>query len=282
MIACLVPNIQKTGAMQTAARAAEILHRQGVKVLLAQQPGEECSVPHAQSLPRKAAFEEADLLITVGGDGTILHAARYSLACNKPILGINLGRTGFLATCELDEMEEKLSLLAKGEYTLDRRMLLDVLAKTDPPLRQTALNDTVLYKSDMLHTIDFSVFCDGILVNRSRGDGVIVATPTGSTAYSLSAGGPILDAAVQGIVVTPICAHSLQRPPMVFSASRRLTIQLDTAGRQEVYICSDGAEQTLLPHGCEIEITRSQQYVQLISFYMADQFHAIDQKLKGR
>lgn len=282
MIACLVPNIQKTGALQTAARAAEILHRLGAKVLLAQQPGEECSVPCACSLPRKEAFEEADLLITVGGDGTILHTARYSLACNKPILGINLGRTGFLATCELDEMTEKLSLLAKGEYTLDRRMLLDVFAKTDPPWRQTALNDTVLYKSDMLHTIDFSVFCDGILVNHSRGDGVIVATPTGSTAYSLSAGGPILDAAVQGIVVTPICAHSLQRPPMVFSASRRLTIQLDTAGRQEVYISSDGARQTLLPHGCEIEITRSQQCVRLISFHMADQFHAIDQKLKGR
>lgn len=282
MIACLVPNIQKTGAVQTAARAAAILHRLGAEVLLAQQPGEACSVQYARSLPRQEAFAAADWLITVGGDGTILHAAKHSLAYNKPILGVNLGRTGFLATCELDELEQKLSLLVQGQYTLDQRMLLDVCAKTDPPWRHIALNDTVLYKSDMLHTIDFSVYCDGILVNHSRGDGVIVATPTGSTAYSLSAGGPILDAAVQGIVVTPICAHSLQRPPMVFSASRRLTIQLDTADRQAVYISSDGAEQRLLPHGCEIEIAQAQQWVRLISFHPADQFQAIDQKLKGR
>jgi len=282
MIACLVPNIQKTGAVETAARAPLLLHRLNAEVLLARQPGEECSVPYARSLPRQEAFERADLLITVGGDGTILHTAKHSLAYNKPILGINLGRTGFLATCELDEMEKKLSLLAKGQYTLDKRMLLDVCAKTDPPWQHTALNDMVLYKSDMLHTIDFSVFCDGILVNRSRGDGVIVATPTGSTAYSLSAGGPILDAAVQGIVVTPICAHSLQRPPMVFSAARRLTIQLDAQDRQAVYISSDGAEQRLLPHGCEVEIMQARQCVRLVSFHPADQFQAIDQKLKGR
>lgn len=282
MIVCLVPNVQKPLALKTAARAAAILHRQGVEVLLAQRPGEECSAPHAATLPLQEAFERADLLVTVGGDGTILHAAKHSLGLEKPILGINLGRTGFLATCELDELEQKLSLLAAGRYELDQRMLLDVSAETDPPWRQTALNDIVLYKSDLLHTIDLSVYCDGILVNRIRGDGVIISTPTGSTAYSLSAGGPVLDAAVRAMVVTPICAHSLQSPPMVFSAARRLTIELDAENRQEVCINSDGAQQRLLPQGCRVQIERSPRTVRLVSFRQADQFHAIDQKLKGR
>ncbi len=282
MTICLVPNIQKPQAVETAARAAAILHRQGAELLLALRPGEACSVPHAASLPLQEAFAKADLLITVGGDGTILHAAKNSLEYAKPILGINLGRTGFLATCEVEEMEQKLTLLAQGRYTLDQRMLLDTWSEADPADRQTVLNDITVYKTDMLHTIDLCVFCDDVLTGRFRGDGVIVATPTGSTAYSLSAGGPVLDAAVQAMVVTPICAHSLQSPPMVFSAARRLTIQLDGDARQQVCYSCDGAQQRPMPPHGRILVERSQRCVQLISFHPGDQFRAIDQKLKGR
>ena len=135
---------------------------------------------------------------------------------------------------------------------------------------QTALNDVVLYKGWRMQTIEFAVWCDGTLVNRYRGDGVIVATPTGSTAYSLSAGGPILDARIGGMVVTPICAHSLQSPPMEYT------------GSDPVCVSADGSGDHSLSPGAQVEISLADSHLDLISFNPADQFMAIDKKLKGR
>ncbi len=122
-------------------------------------------------------------------------------------LGINLGRCGFLATCEVSEMEAKLSAVARGEFSVDNRMLLYVRVLGHDGWEGHALNDVVVTKGRLQQAIDFSIYCDDILVEHYRGDGVIVATPTGSTAYSLAAGGPILDSQTKGVVVTPICPH---------------------------------------------------------------------------
>ena len=243
---------------------------------------QDCNIAGVEYLPFEACMEQTDVILTIGGDGTILHVANLTLSYHKPILGINLGRCGFLATCEVDELEAKLSAVARGRYSLDSRMLLYVRVLGDDGWEGHALNDVVVTKGRLQQAIDFSVYCDDILVEHFRGDGVIVATPTGSTAYSLAAGGPILDSQTKGIVVTPICPHSLATPPMVFAQERKINICVGQVADDEVFISCDGDDGYTLRAGATAVVRLSDQNVQLITFSRADQFQAIDQKLRSR
>ena len=217
MTVYISPNPGKAMAYGISQRAAQILLTHGARVLMQTDLKAECDTMGVEYLPQEECLEKTDVILTIGGDGTILHEANLSLEYRKPILGINLGRCGFLATCEINEMEQKLSAVARGDYLLDNRMLLYVRVLGDDSWEGHALNDVVITKGRLQQAIDFSIYCDDILVEHYRGDGVIVATPTGSTAYSLAAGGPILDSQTKGVVVTPICPHSLASPAMVFA-----------------------------------------------------------------
>ena len=282
MTVYISPNPGKPMAYGISQRAAQILMAHGTKVLMQMNLREECNTMGVQFLPQKECLEKTDVILTIGGDGTILHEANLSLEYHKPILGINLGRCGFLATCEVDEMEQKLSAVARGDYMLDTRMLLYVRVLGDDSWEGHALNDVVMTKGRLQQAIDFSIYCDDILVEHYRGDGVIVATPTGSTAYSLAAGGPILDSQTKGVVVTPICPHSLASPAMVFAQERKINICVGQVADEEVFISCDGAAGYSLCAGATAEVRLSDQIVQLITFSKADQFQAIDQKLRGR
>lgn len=189
MTVYISPNPGKEQAADTARRAAQLLLMQEAVVLMRDELKESCYVEGVQYLPLEECLPRTDVILTIGGDGTILHEANFTLQYQKPILGINIGRCGFLATCEVDEMEEKLAALVRGEYLLDNRMLLYVRVLGEDGWEGHALNDVVVTKGRLQQAIDFSIYCDDILVERYRGDGVIVATPTGSTAYSLAAGG---------------------------------------------------------------------------------------------
>ena len=263
-------------------RAAQILLTHGARVLMQTDLKAECDTMGVEYLPQEECLEKTDVILTIGGDGTILHEANLSLEYRKPILGINLGRCGFLATCEINEMEQKLSAVARGDYLLDNRMLLYVRVLGDDSWEGHALNDVVITKGRLQQAIDFSIYCDDILVEHYRGDGLIVATPTGSTAYSLAAGGPILDSQTKGVVVTPICPHSLASPAMVFAQERKINICVGQVADEEVFVSCDGAAGYSLHAGATAEVRLSDQIVQLITFSKADQFLAIDQKLRGR
>ena len=195
----------------------------------------------------------------------------------KPVLGVNLGRTGFLATCEVEEMPEKLRLLAEGRYTLDPRGLL--LARSANGWQAEAINDVVLFGRTRMHPMDYKVYCDGCFVSSYRSDGLILATPTGSTAYSFSAGGPVLDAAADVVVLTPVCAHNAQVAPLVFAAGRRLELVADAENRDTCYACADSTAQCDLQPGDVLTVTAAPQKLQLITFYDSEQFHAIENKL---
>ena len=229
MTVYISPNPGKPMAYGISQRAAQILMAHGAKVLMQMNLREECNTMGVQFLPQKECLEKTDVILTIGGDGTILHEANLSLEYHKPILGINLGRCGFLATCEVDEMEQKLSAVARGDYMLDTRMLLYVRVLGDDSWEGHALNDVVMTKGRLQQAIDFSIYCDDILVEHYRGDGVIVATPTGSTAYSLAAGGPILDSQTKGVVVTP------HLPPQPCQPGYGLC-----AGAQDQHLCRAG------------------------------------------
>ena len=282
MTVYISPNPGKSSARELALRAAQILRTHGASVLMEQKWKQDCNIAGVEYLPFEACMEQTDVILTIGGDGTILHVANLTLSYHKPILGINLGRCGFLATCEVDELETKLSAVARGRYSLDSRMLLYVRVLGDDSWEGHALNDVVVTKGRLQQAIDFSVYCDDILVEHFRGDGVIVATPTGSTAYSLAAGGPILDSQTKGIVVTPICPHSLATPPMVFAQERKINICVGQVADDEVFISCDGDDGYTLRAGATAVVRLSDQNVQLITFSRADQFQAIDQKLRSR
>ena len=282
MTVYISPNLGKATASEIALRAAQILLTHGASVLMSDVMKDACSTMGVTYLPQEQCLKQADVLLTIGGDGTILHEAGLSLKYAKPILGINLGRCGFLATCEVSEMEAKLSAVARGEFTLDNRMLLYARVLGHDGWEGHALNDVVVTKGRLQQAIDFSIYCDDILVEHYRGDGVIVATPTGSTAYSLAAGGPILDSQTKGVVVTPICPHSLASPAMVFAQERKLNVCVGQVADNEVFISCDGETGYPLKAGATAEIRLSDQEVKLITFSQADQFQAIDQKLRSR
>ena len=282
MTVYISPNPGKSSARELALRAAQILRTHGASVLMEQKWKQDCNIAGVEYLPFEACMEQTDVILTIGGDGTILHVANLTLSYHKPILGINLGRCGFLATCEVDELETKLSAVAQGRYSLDSRMLLYVRVLGDDGWEGHALNDVVVTKGRLQQAIDFSVYCDDILVEHFRGGGVIVATPTGSSAYSLAGGGPILDSQTKGIGVTPICPHSLATPPMVFAQERKINICVGQVADDEVFISCDGDDGYTLRTGATAVVRLSDQNVQLITFSRADQFQAIDQKLRSR
>ena len=276
------PNPGKTSANEIALRAAQILMNHGAAVLMCEQPRTSCSTAGVVYLPLEECLEQADVILTIGGDGTILHEANLSLRYAKPILGINLGRCGFLATCEVSEMEAKLSAVARGEFSVDNRMLLYVRVLGHDGWEGHALNDVVVTKGRLQQAIDFSIYCDDILVEHYRGDGVIVATPTGSTAYSRAAGGPILDAAADVLVLTPVCAHNVHAAPLVFAADRHLKITADAENRDGSFACADSSAQCDLLPGESLLVTGCGQRLRLIAFDDAEQFHAIENKLMRR
>ena len=264
------PNPGKTSASEIALRAAQILLTHGAAVLMSDALRESCNTAGVIYLPLERCLKRADVILTI--------SLRYA----KPILGINLGRCGFLATCEIGEMETKLAAVARGDFQLDNRMLLYARVLGQDGWEGHALNDVVVTKGRLQQAIDFSIYCDDILVEHYRGDGVIVATPTGSTAYSLAAGGPILDSQTKGVVVTPICPHSLASPAMVFAQERKLNVCVGQVADDEVFISCDGGTGYPLKAGATAEIRLSDQNVKLITFGRADQFQAIDQKLRKR
>ncbi len=275
-------NIYKDHGLVVTRQAAQVLLKQGAKVILLQECKALCELPMVEYLPQEQAFQKADLVVSVGGDGTLLHAGKECIRYDLPILGINAGRLGFLATCEVDELSSKIVQIMAGNYELDERQMLDCHTIGSVQWHATALNDVVVYAENRLQTADFSIHCDGILVNRFSSDGVIIATPTGSTAYSLSAGGPIMDAHIAGFVVTPICAHRLKSPAMVFSADRKLTVSAVPRFGDTVYVSSDGSEKCALALDSTVEVALSSKKLKLISLSPAEQFEAIDKKLMGR
>ena len=277
----LVPNQNKPQAWRVAHEAAAILADDGVACLLEPAFSSIGQLPNVTYMPAEQAYKACDIVVTIGGDGTMLHTARETLHCQAPMLGINMGRLGFLTLIESDEME-KLRRLPRGEYHVEHRSLLQARGGGETPFSGIGLNDIVLFKSRPEKTIGLDIYCDDTKVSSFRGDGIVFATPTGSTAYSMSAGGPILDARLDGIIATHICAHMVYTPPMVFAGDRVLRAVPQAGEEEKILISCDGLESHALPDGEPLLITQSASRVPLVQFKDAGQLESIDKKLKGR
>jgi NAD+ kinase len=229
-----------------------------------------------------ALVQRVDLLIVVGGDGTLLIAARAAADAHVPLLGVNLGRLGFLTDISPERATETLARILDGEYVEDPRCLLaaEIGAAGMPRIRQTAFNDVVLQKWNTARLIEFETYIDGRFVNTQRSDGLIVATPTGSTAYALSGGGPLLHPALDALVLVPICPHALSNRPLVVAGDS--VVEIVVSGHTDpalVQISCDGQETVGLRSGERVRIARHACGVRLIHPAGHDHYRLLRAKL---
>jgi NAD+ kinase len=265
-------------ALRLTGLLEKALRRRGIEVVFDNVTGLAMGKPNG--LRRDQIARVADLVFVLGGDGTLLSVAREAPR-STPVLGINVGALGYLTGMKQAEAVSRLDEVLTGGFREDRRRRLDV-SITQGPNRGSyrALNDAVLNRETIGRISGFSLSIEGRQIARFRGDGVIVATPTGSTAYSLSAGGPILDPALAAVVVTPISPHTLMQRPLVVPAST--TIGLMVIGRKKedgVHLTLDGQEGFFIPPGCAVEVRQSRSLVTLLRPPESDNFHNLAEKL---
>lgn len=250
----LAPNPYRDRSLSLAMQARELLERDGRQTVISPVFVE---VPEDSSMrPLHKAAEDAELIISFGGDGTFLHVARQVLGRPIPLLGVNIGTKGFMAGLEPEELA-LVRRAAAGQFRRSLRMMLDVeLHRGDGEVyTDCALNDAVV-KSDV-NCIGLDVSADGVGISCFSGDGVIVATPTGSTAYSMSAGGPIVEPEAAAIIVTPICAHVMAAKSFVLAPERTVCVTPERLRGRRSVLSVDGSEGIVLESGDEIRVRRS-------------------------
>ncbi|MBI4160892.1 MAG: NAD(+)/NADH kinase [Acidobacteria bacterium] len=227
-------------------------------------------------------FGKVDLVVVLGGDGTLLSVAREVAPFGIPILGVNLGSLGFLTEFTLAEMTDSLGGVLAGRCAMDRRMMLDARLFRGRRLaaRHHLLNDVVLNKSALARIIDIDVDIDGRYITSYRADGLIVCTPTGSTAYSLSAGGPILHPDLRSFCITPICPHTLANRPLVIPAPMTVAIRPRVPAGENVYLTLDGQVGFPLHSGDRVEVRRSRHTIRLVRVPGKPYFDVLRRKLK--
>ena len=281
----LSPNPYRDHGLKAAQSARQILQDCGVEVsiCLPFDLDENSLAPIPADVELKQIGEElqtADILVCFGGDGTILHAARDASPKNIPILGINLGSVGFMAELEQHELS-LLSRLAEKKYHLERRMMLDVSVRREGKkvFHETALNDAVIVKGAVARMLDLEVTGDRVTISTFSGDGVVVATPTGSTAYCMAAGGPIVEPTSENTIMAPICAHSLHAKPFVLDSRRTVGIRIAPGSRKTAYLSVDGGRSFKIQPGDWVECRKSNQYTQLIRLTGRTFYEQINKKL---
>lgn len=272
----LTPNPYRDKNFQTVRDAVQVLKDAGIQSKLC-LPFE---VDRSFELPKDLRFHRldrelpnADLVICFGGDGTILHTAKAATRRGIPLLGVNIGTMGFMAELESSELDQ-LRRLAAGDYSIDERMMLDVTVHRDRDIifHDICLNDVVITKGAVARIVHMAVRCDGVQALECGGDGMIIATPTGSTAYSLSAGGPIVEPDAHSILITPICSHDVASRCIVASDNRTVTVALTRNNRRCAYLSADGGKTLRMNMGDVATVKKSNLTTKLVrlkdrSFY---------------
>lgn len=280
----LTPNPYRDKNFKTVREAVEILQSAGVQTRLC-LPFE---VDKSYDLPKDLRFSRLDrelpnasAVICFGGDGTILHMAKAATRQGVPILGVNIGTMGFMAELEATELDQ-LKRLANDDFTVDQRMMLDVTVHRDRDIifHDICLNDVVITKGAVARIVHLSVKCDDVEAMAFGGDGVIVATPTGSTAYSLSAGGPIVEPEAQNILITPICAHDVGSRCIVASQKRVIKVGLAKNARRNAFLSVDGGKALRLNMGDVATIRKSELSTKLVRLKDRSFYDVVNMKFK--
>ena len=280
----VTPNPYRDQNFGTAREAIEILKKAGmqVKLCLPFEVDRTCDLPkdlHFTRLDRE--MQTADLVVCFGGDGTILHMAKSATRRGIPLLGVNIGTMGFMAELESTELD-KLALLGTDSFTIESCRMLDVTVQRDRDIifHDISLNDVVITKGAVARIVYLTVKCDGVQALECGGDGLIVATPSGSTAYSFSAGGPIVEPEAENILITPICAHEMGARCIVASDRRVVTVELARNARRNAYLSVDGGKALRLNMGDVTTVRRSKLETKLVRLKQRSFYDVINAKFK--
>lgn len=241
-----------------------------------------CPTVAVSPIPADGTLRDIDIAIVLGGDGSIIRAARQISAYGVPLLGINFGHVGFLADLEIADIG-KLEKLLSGDYTVEERMMLSGrISRADgsvtymPP----ALNDIVISNGPVARLLNFDILCDGVVIQHSRADGLIIATPTGSTAYSMSAGGPILAPGLDAFCITPICPHSLANRPVILTGESKVEVcNIGAVDENSVYATLDGTNADELGVGDKLIVERASTKAKIIRFEKNSFLSVLNNKL---
>ena len=280
--AAVVPNTKKDNGLILTKKLVNTLNDFGASVFLSSEFSD--SEINAEFLCEDKLFSEADFVVTVGGDGTILGIAEYLSDKSIPVIGVNLGRVGFMAELEPDEIY-MIENVIKGNYTVEKRMMLDVTLERNGTALCTyrALNDIVVSKGSISKIAELELYCNSTPLTVFNADGVIVSTPTGSTAYSLSAGGAIIDPTIDCMILTPVCPHSLFNVrPIIFSSKSELEIKNIKNGEENTYLTVDGRINVQLMYSDVIKVAASDKTIDLIKIKEEDFYKKVYHKIAER
>jgi NAD+ kinase len=277
----LVGNDRDERVVESMQILAVHLHAHGRKVLVESDSTVDFGAARVERRPAAALATHADLMVAIGGDGTMLHAARLAAPHSVPVLGVNRGRLGFLADIGPQDVRDRLNEILEGRYVQDRRaMLTATLTSAGSTVTGQALNDVVLQKWQTGRTLDFETWIDDRYVNTHRADGLVVATATGSTAYALSCGGPIVYPELDALVLAPICPHTLSDRPIVIRSNSRVEIRLLERPETQAQVICDGLPLGELALDEKLVITPAANSVTLLHPQDHDYFRILRSKLR--
>ena len=278
----LCPNTERDVSFQATLRVCEMLQKRGRDFLICPLFGENSDFskipPDIKISALESSLLSAEMIITFGGDGTILRAARVAAKSGVPILGINMGGKGFMTELESSEIESIGEVLSGG-YNIERRMMLDVEASRNGKVffRDFSLNDAVVRGDNKV--IDLALFADGQKISYFFGDGAVISTPTGSTAYSMAAGGPIVEPTALNIIVTPICAHILEAKSVVLASDRRVSVEIGVRKNNPAYLSVDGGKHLDIQSGDVVSASKSKMYTNLVCLSKGSFYQKVGEKL---
>ena len=260
----LITNYNITEKLAAADAVAEAIGSRAEKIFVPEQYKERIFRARMHRsiytyLPVSQIYDNADLAIVIGGDGSMLECTRLAAPAGVPVLGINMGRVGYMTELEMDELE-LLDKVFSGEYTLDTRSMLSVVIRSESgnvKFRAHALNEAVIANGAAARMVDIELYDGDELVTQYRADGLVIATPTGSTAYSLSAGGPIVDPKLSCLCVTPVCPHSLTARPLIFPDTAQLKIKNTCIREKVLHLTADGRATFDMYYGDSAYISRA-------------------------
>lgn len=278
----IFPNFNNDGVLQTCEEICKELDKLGVEYSVAKcnESDETGTLP--LFFDTDELIENCDIVIVVGGDGTTLNVAKAASLHNKLTLGINAGRLGFMSGLERDELS-LLNRLVSGEYEVEERMMINACLMSENGIQDfICLNDAVITRGDLARLIDVTVKSDGRVITKNRADGMIIATPTGSTAYSMAAGGPVVSPDNSCFVVTPICPHSLVNRSIVFSSDKELEITVENDKNNTSYLSIDGEKSVTVTKNSKIIISKSEYVAKLIKIKPDSFYEILNKKLLER
>ena len=279
----IIVNLSKQKAITCADSICELLAEKGARLFALSECEDYLSfgsITYFSDI--NVMFGYCDVAITVGGDGTIIHAAKYAACADIPLIGVNVGRLGFAADLEADDIGA-LSLLLSGDYVIDKRILLDIEVQSRGPSKHyLAVNDAVIAHGQLSKIVDFSLCLNGEESSKYRADGLLFATPTGSTAYSLSAGGPIISPQMDCILMTPVCPHSLFSRSVLFEGGSTLSVSAKIPDGCSCVLTVDGEVNINIGEADRVIIRKSDQKLKLISINKLNFYRKLNRKLKER